>query len=60
MIGILLIIGGLLLAAAFLGWYQDRTRAQTERWMREEGYLPPTPEEARQAQQEKMYGKFRQ
>jgi DNA-binding transcriptional regulator of glucitol operon len=50
---------GLALLAVFLGWYQDRTRAQGEKWLRDEGYLEQTPEEARQAQAERLYGKFR-
>jgi hypothetical protein len=59
MTALLLFVCGLLLTAVFLGWYQERTRRQGERWLRQEGYLPPTPEEAEQARREKLYGKFR-
>jgi Flp pilus assembly protein TadB len=60
MTAVLFAVGILLLLAVFLGWYQERTRRQGERWLRQEGYLPPTPEEAEQARREKLYGKFRQ
>jgi hypothetical protein len=47
-------------ALMFLLHVLTRNREQGQQWLREEGYLPPTPEEARQAQREKLYGKFRQ
>lgn len=35
-------------------------REKGQAWLREQGYLPPTPEEADRARREDMYGKFRQ
>jgi hypothetical protein len=46
-------------ALMFLWHVLTRKQGDGERWLREEGYLPPTPEEAEQARREKLYGKFR-
>jgi hypothetical protein len=53
----LLVILSILFAFFFL-WHA-LTRKQGEKWLRDEGYLPPTQEEAEQARREAMYGKLR-
>ena len=52
---VLAIIAALMLLLHVL----PRNRGDGEQWLRDEGYLPPTPEQAAQDRREKLYGKFR-
>jgi hypothetical protein len=55
----LFVILAVFAALMFLTHVLTHKRDDAERWLRQEGYVPPTPEEAEQARREKLYGKFR-